>query len=152
MRYARQGLLASLQSTVAGSPASIPDGMVQTLLVQDADGKGLLGQTRALEMVINVVLLLFHAWATECEDAYSASRTIEAYRACPPMADSHIALEMEHMLLPGGRAKLLESALRQQGLVRLYQKRCIGLHCHGCDLGDNEPSAIRPCEAPGSRR
>ena len=94
----------------------------------------LLGSSRASDMVVNVVLPFFHAWADERGDARLRERCLELYRGHPPLSQNRIIREMERMLLPEGARRVVTSALRQQGLIGLYKKRCQGLLCQGCGL------------------
>ena len=92
-------------------------------------------------MVVNVVLPFFYSWAEERRDARLRDRCLELYRAHPPLSQNSITREMERMLLPDGASKTVTTALRQQGLIHLYKKRCLGLLCQGCAFDGLRPSA-----------
>ena len=80
----------------------------------------LIGRGRALDMVVNVVLPLVHAWGLLKGDRVLADSCLNLYRRAPPLAENEITREMEALLgLSEGWAKL--GALQQQGLMHLYQ-------------------------------
>ena len=94
-----------------------------------------MGGSRAADMVVNVVLPFFHSWAERRSDSRLRERCLELYRDHPPLSPNAITRQMERILLPDGAGKVVTSALRQQGLIGLYKKRCLGLLCEGCALG-----------------
>ena len=71
----------------------------------------LIGKGRALDMVVNIVLPLLHAWGLLQGDRALADSCRRLYRKAPRLAENEITREMA-TLLPG---------LQQQGLIHLYQ-------------------------------
>ena len=125
-RYTESGLLPGLlpmarEETVVALCAALTVGQ---------GGTSLIGRSRALDMAINVVLPLLHAWGLSEGDAALAGSCLRLYRGAPRLAENEITREMVTLLglSPGnaqahrmrGRALAL-GALRQQGLMHLYQ-------------------------------
>lgn len=92
----------------------------------------LLGRSRAMEIVVNVVLPFFSAIAQGRHDPALAEGCRRLYAAHAPLAENHITQRMEGLLLPGRARTIVTSARRQQGLIGLYKSRCFELKCDGC--------------------
>ena len=104
----------------------------------------LIGNGRALDIAVNVVLPLLHAWGLLRGDRALASSCIHLYRKAPRLAENEITREMAALLpglsnhapsvagtrqagnhpqnMPeGAQPPLRRGALQQQGLMHLYQ-------------------------------
>jgi hypothetical protein len=92
----------------------------------------LLGEGRAKEMIINVVFPFFKAWGEEMGEHNLVSGLDNLIRRYPPCGTNSI---QSHMLsqLKAERG-LVNSALRQQGLLYLYQAYCVSGRCSECLL------------------
>ncbi len=91
-------------------------------LVDRFSVSGLIGRGRALDIVVNAVLPIVHAWAGTHHHKAFTDRCLELGRELPPPSENQITREMRSLLgLPKGRS-LVSSALRHQGLIHLYRK------------------------------
>jgi len=91
----------------------------------------LLGRGRRRDMMINIVLPFFHAWATMERWPRLRSQALESYVHYPPGADNtplHIMAER----LPG--ALPTPNARSQQGLLHLYKVYCRQGRCGLCPI------------------
>lgn len=113
-RYLDTGLLAGLlplargeSVTALSSALTVADGVIT-----------LIGRGRALDMTVNVVLPLLHAWALLRGEPALASSCLRLYRRAPRLAENEITREMAALLQASPRQG---GALRQQGLIHLYE-------------------------------
>ena len=87
-----------------------------------ARAPALVGRSRAREMVINVVLPFFFAWAHLLGDGELRQRALALYRRLPPSQDNAITREMKSLLLGSKVSQpVVNSAGRQQGLIHIYR-------------------------------
>ena len=161
-RFLPSGLVDGLAGLLTAEPSPSPAEARAALLVTQKEGywaqhvdfdKGwrfnptLLGSSRAADMVVNVVLPFFYSWAEERRDARLRDRCLDLYRSFPPLSQNSITREMERMLLPDeANKKSINTALRQQGLIGLYKKRCLGLLCEGCAFDGRSGARLRELE------
>jgi hypothetical protein len=94
----------------------------------------LLGQGRAREIVVNILLPFSFAWAEKFCQPWLGERAIELYRSHPQLGDNWVTRYMEGRIF-GEREARANSARRQQGLVHLYQTFCVQRRCPECPLG-----------------
>ena len=108
-------------------------------MIRRGDYGTLIGQGRAREMVVNVLLPFSFAWA----DGPLGEHAIELYRTYPRLDENQITREMRIQLLVGSR--VVNSARRQQGLVHLWKSFCLERRCPQCPLGTNlDTSEVSP--------
>ena len=79
---------------------------------------GLIGEGRAREIAVNVVLPFMYAWGGTTRERELRTASIETYRKMPGLADNEITREMKRLLPAGVEAK---GARRHQGLMHLYR-------------------------------
>ena len=92
----------------------------------------LLGRERAVEIIINVILPFFIAWS-ECRgDDALITGLKEYFRRHRPCETNSIQRHMINQLKAG--KGLVNSALRQQGILHLYKTYCIQGRCIECAL------------------
>jgi len=94
----------------------------------------LLGQGRAREIVVNVLLPFSFAWAEKSSQPWLGERAIELYRNHPQLGENWVTRYMEGRIFGKPEAKA-NSARQQQGLVHLYQTFCVQRRCPECPLG-----------------
>ncbi len=114
--YLDIGLLAGLlplarQKSVAA--------LRNALTVAD-EGVALIGQDRALDMAVNVVLPALHAWGRREGDQPLTESCLGLYGKAPRLAENEITREMKELLGVAGATRGA-GAMRQQGLLHLYQ-------------------------------
>lgn len=83
-------------------------------------GVTLIGRDRALDMAVNVVLPALHACGRREEDLLLTVSCLCLYQQAPCLAENEITREMEELLGVAGDT-LVAGAMRQQGLIHLYQ-------------------------------
>jgi hypothetical protein len=94
----------------------------------------LLGRGRVREIVVNILLPFFFAWAEKFSQPWLGERAMELYRNHPQLGENWVTRYMEERIFGEHQAKV-NSACRQQGLVHLYQTFCVQRRCPECPLG-----------------
>ena len=113
-RFIEAGLATGMLNAVGEGGASR---LIERFVVTD-----LIGTSRALDVVVNVVLPVVHAWAGLRRDRSLQNRCLELNGVLPPPSDNEITREMRGLMgVPKGRS-LVSSARRHQGLIHLYRK------------------------------
>ncbi len=104
----------------------------------------LLGQNRARDLTVNVLLPAIAAWSKDQPDSCRdrPKMALQAWLAMPRIQDNHLLKEACHrFLMPPSRAKeVLTTAAHQQGMMDIYQNFCLALH-NDCD---NCPCTVTP--------
>ena len=105
-----EGLVSALARTVReGSHRPL----IQWLTVPTFIGEG-----RAREIAVNVVLPFMHAWGGITRDHELRAVSKDIFRRMPGLADNEITREMKRLLPPGVDTR---GARRHQGLIHLYK-------------------------------
>jgi hypothetical protein len=89
----------------------------------------LIGEGRARELVVNVVLPFVVALSEANGQVMQAQRAWALYRSYPKAGEYGITRELAGLLTDGGSSRLVNSARRQQGLIAktyCHQRRCAG--------------------------
>lgn len=120
------GAAALLETLLDGGPMAGMRAAVSNrsgaLLVDRFAVPGLVGRGRALDIVVNAVLPMVHAWAGIQSDRALMGRCLEMAAELPPPSENAITREMRTLLgLPKGRS-VVSNAVRHQGLIHLYRK------------------------------
>ena len=95
----------------------------------------LLGPSRAGDIILNVAVPFFLAYARWENNRPLEERCVALYQDHPRLSANRILTTMQKMLLHGRSAGVADSARRQQGLIGLYKRRCHRLLCDGCAFG-----------------
>lgn len=95
----------------------------------------LLGEERAGQIVINVLLPFFFAWSGASSSPTLQSHTLTLYRQYRRLGENWITRHLLGQIVGGPSPKLVSSAQRQQGLLHLYKTFCSGWKCARCPLG-----------------
>lgn len=146
-RYGRRGLFESIRTTVKEVPADKACRLRETMVVA-GDGYWLdhfsfgvtspqqipylVGNNRAGEITVNVLLPFMYAWAGLNSDFSLAAKAAGLYRAFPGLASNSIEKHLVRQL--GLNAGALSLANRRQGLLHVYKKFCIRGRCGECGL------------------
>ncbi|MDE2717800.1 MAG: DUF2851 family protein [Chloroflexota bacterium] len=77
-----------------------------------------IGESRAREIVVNVVLPFLYAWGGVARDREMRTASKEIFQGMPGLAGNEITREMKRLLPSGVDAR---GARRQQGLIHLYK-------------------------------
>ena len=115
-RAVNEGLVSALSRTVReGSHRPL----IQWLTIPT-----LIGEGRAREIAVNVVLPFMHAWGGITRDHELRAASKDIFRRMPGLADNEITREMKRLLPPEVDTR---GARRHQGLIHLY-KHMRGTH------------------------
>ena len=105
------------------------------MMIRGSGAEGtLIGQGRAKEMVVNVLLPFSFAWGVRTSQAGLKDHAIELYRNYPQLEENQVTRRMRRQLFCQGGLGVVNSAQRQQGLIHLYRIFCLEGKCHGCPL------------------
>jgi hypothetical protein len=94
----------------------------------------LIGQSRARDIIVNVVLPFCVASAHISGQAWLHDISLGLYHNHPGLEDNWITRHMKAKVLGDSTARM-DSAHQQQGLIELYEAFCAGHRCHHCPLG-----------------
>ena len=94
----------------------------------------LIGQSRARDIIVNVVLPFCVASAHISGQAWLHDLSLGLYHNHPGLEENWITRHMKAKVLGDGAAKM-DSARQQQGLIQLHEAFCAGHKCHDCPLG-----------------
>ena len=109
-RALREGLVSALARTVRqGTHRPVIDQFTVPPFI---------GESRAREIAVNVVLPFLYAWGGVARDRKLRAASMEIFRRMPGLADNEITREMKRLLPPGVDTR---GARRQQGLIHLYK-------------------------------
>ena len=95
---------------------------------------GLIGQGRAREIVVNVLLPFLFAWGERLSQPWLKDRAVQLYRDHPRLGGNWVTSYMERQIFGEDQAKVT-SACQQQGLIHLYEVFCVERRCYDCPLG-----------------
>ncbi len=96
-----------------------------------------IGEGRARDLLVNVLLPFFHAKGGITGAAWMDARALELYHQMPLLQENAITREMRRQLLPPD-SPLVQGARRQQGLIHLYRTV----------FGRVHPAPTRACPGP----
>jgi hypothetical protein len=94
----------------------------------------LIGEGRARELVVNIVLPFVVALSEANGQAMQAQRAWALYRSYPKAGEYGITRELAGLLTDGGSSRLVNSARRQQGLLHIAKTYCHPRRCTGCPV------------------
>lgn len=94
----------------------------------------LIGQDRARDIVVNVVLPFSLAWAHTCRETWLHAVSAGLYRDYPALQENWITRHMKAKVFGDEKARI-DSACQQQGLIQLYNDFCVAHRCQPCSLG-----------------
>jgi hypothetical protein len=101
-----------------------------------AHPQALLGESRATELAINVVLPWFHARAAAGRNATLRERIEGIYFAWPAAEDNAVLKLARRRLLGSSSASAFKTAAAQQGLIQVVRDFCdhSNAACEGCQF------------------
>jgi len=94
----------------------------------------LIGQSRARDIIVNVVLPFCFAWGHISGQEWLHDVSLSLYQNHPGLEENWITRHMKAKVLGDGAAKM-DSARQQQGLIQLHEVFCAGHRCQDCPLG-----------------
>jgi Protein of unknown function (DUF2851) len=147
-RYRGNGLLHGLISLVRETPAENGIRRLEEGLMAADEGywagrfdfgkgypglsKWLIGQTRAAEIAINILLPFVCGLGEENGDTELREKALVMFNSYPAAETNTVGRHMMAQL--GLRGSQVNSARRQQGLLHLYKKWCTQGRCRECGL------------------
>jgi len=143
-RFMDEGLLDGVMRLVEASRSDI--GRLESGFIVGAEGdspqgeRALIGQGRAREVVVNIVLPFAFAWAEANFQSSLAEAALRLYRIYPRAGDNEVTRGLIK-LLGTGAPGLVDSARRQQGLLHLDKTLCRPRRCSDCPLSRRLASA-----------
>ncbi|MBA7681685.1 hypothetical protein ES703_90025 [subsurface metagenome] len=151
-RYKERGILAELVNMVKEAPLNRGYHQLEEGLMVIASGywashfdfglgsrinnPTLLGNRRAAEIVVNIILPFTFAWGKITSQPELASKALNLYCSYPKLAVNSVERHMSKQL--GLNSSLVNSAQRQQGLIHIYNTLCTQGKCHCCPLSKFE--------------
>ncbi|MBA7676675.1 hypothetical protein ES703_84919 [subsurface metagenome] len=149
LRYREKGLFEELVNMVKEVPLSQGHRRLEKGLMVTADGywashldfgltskvrnPTLLGNRRAADIAVNVLLPFTFAWGKVTSQPQTESKAFNLYHCYPKLVKNTIERHMMNQL--GLSDSLVNSAQRQQGLIHIYKSLCTQGRCNCCSLG-----------------
>lgn len=94
----------------------------------------LIGESRAGDIIVNIVLPLLVAHAERRGVRGLAEKAMQIYAAYPRLAENRITRAMAGEALGPRKVGAINVARRQQGLIHLYRAYCEARRCYECPL------------------
>jgi hypothetical protein len=99
-----------------------------------AEEVALVGESRAADMVVNILMPLLVAYADVHNRAGLRSAVEEVYAVYPKLADNRVTRAMADEVFGPRKRSAINGARRQQGLMHLYRLYCEARRCHECPV------------------
>ena len=147
-RYQTKGLLNGLLELVRDCPKEKASQYLEAGLMAADDGywssrydfgkgypglsKWLIGQSRAADIVINVLLPFVYTWDKDNGQRELAEKALTIFHAYPAVETNTLERHMRAQF--GLKSTQVNSAQRQQGLLHLYKKWCTQGRCGECEV------------------
>ena len=113
----------------------------------DAAPAGVLGESRARDILVNIFLPYMFAFGRHCNRPELEELALATYQQVPALQSNRKLAEASHRLFvpPSRSRELLRQAVRQQGLMEIYRDFCVELNgnCAICPLCHR--SAVAEC-------
>jgi hypothetical protein len=99
-----------------------------------AEEIALVGESRAADMVVNILLPVLLAYA-DTQGKIGLHEKLEAvYAVYPRLSENRITRAMVEEVFGPRKRNAVKGARRQQGLIHLYRLYCEARHCHECPV------------------
>ena len=147
-RYQVKGLLGGLVELVRDVPMEKACHHLEEGLMAADDGywssrydfgkgyarfsKWLIGQSRAANIVINILLPVVYAWGKDNSQKELSNKAFNIFGAYPALETNTLERHMRAQF--GLKGTHVNSAQRQQGLLHLYKKWCTQGRCKECEV------------------
>lgn len=147
-RYRQQGLLVGIVELVKEASLSNGHRVLETGLTVLDDGywrnhydfevrskaklSALLGNSKAGEIAVNVVLPFAFCWGKQAYDLDLPEKAVELYNAYPKLAENEITRHMARQLCLTEVSDF--TACHQQGLIHIFRHYCREGRCSQCPL------------------
>lgn len=124
-----------LQAVTVGPTSDIWSTHADFGLSFSSRSHSLIGPGRAAELVVNVLLPFMTAHAELSGDQSLFDLAWEAYRTYGSVPGNELARATARQLAMERAAPSINSARRRQGLLYLYKRYCLDMHCPDCPAG-----------------
>jgi hypothetical protein len=147
VRYRKQGILPGLRAELKAGNNTPGKNLEESLMVK-AEGywekymdfsipvKGLapalIGKERAGEIIINVLLPFYSAYAREIKAPELEEKSFDVFRRYPAAAENSLEKHMRKQL--GLTPGMVNTAQKRQGLLHIYKTLCTQGKCGVCPL------------------
>jgi hypothetical protein len=132
-QYLDNGLLEEVMDLVRkASPGKGSTSIEKGIIIPE-----LLGQGRAREIAVNVILPFSLAWAQTNTQQRLKQHVLELYQKYPKSGENQITRYLGKLLWDDNKAKSINSAQRQQGMIHLYKTFCQEQRCRVCPVVTN---------------
>jgi len=147
-RYRKEGLLPGVLQLVKEAPLHGGHRVLENGLTVAGDGywrdhfdfgvisktkiSALLGNSKAGEIAVNVILPLAFSWGKLAREAKLAENAIDLYRNYPRLAENCITRHMANQLCLRELSDF--TACHQQGLIHIFRNHCREGRCGQCPL------------------
>jgi hypothetical protein len=99
-----------------------------------AEEVALVGESRAADMVVNILLPALLAYA-DTQGKGALHEKVEAvYAVYPKLSENKVTRAMIEEVFGPRKRNAIKGARRQQGLIHLYRLYCEARHCHECPV------------------
>ncbi len=118
-RFLEDGLVPGLTQIAAkGSPKELTSAL--TVVSSAGRKQALIGESRARDLAVNVVLPFCHGLAQGEDTGNQAQEHLDLYRRFGKLQENELTREMADQLLEAAWTGLVSNARRQQGLLHLH--------------------------------
>jgi hypothetical protein len=148
-RYRADGLLRGLLELLRKASAEKVSAFLQSGFMTEDEGgywssrfdfgkgypalsKWLIGESRADDIVINVLLPFIYVWGQQNGELKLAEKALAIFQNYPASETNTIARHMKAQF--SLKNSFISSAQRQQGLLQLYKKWCTQGRCEECEV------------------
>ena len=129
-----QSVLQLIGESTSGTAQLEAGFVVRDTVTPPCKRNTLIGQGRARDIVINVVLPLTFAWAEVNGQIELIERVSELYRDCPKVDENELTRGLATLLRKPGAPCFVDTARRQQGLIHLTKTFCRQRRCADCPV------------------
>ena len=99
-----------------------------------AEEVALVGESRAADMVVNILLPALLAYADTHNKGGLHEKVEAVYALYPKLSDNKVTRAMTDEVFGPRKRNAIKGARRQQGLVHLYRLYCEARRCHECPV------------------
>ena len=134
-QYLNNGLLEEAMNLVRkATPSKRSTAIEKGFVIPD-----LIGQGRAREIAINVILPFSLALAQTNSETRFKQHVLELYKIYPKSGETQIIRYLSKLFWGDGKPKIINSAQRQQGMIHLYKTFCQEQRCRDCPIVSASP-------------
>ena len=145
---APQELIAALVRDLTVGPEELARRLPGSA-ISGLEPAGVLGKNRARDILVNIFLPYLFAYGRHCNRPELEELALAAYQLVPALQSNRKLTEAAHRLFvpPSRSRELLQQAIRQQGLMEIYQDFCVELNgncaicplCHRAAVAERRP-------------